>query len=59
LEFDPAALRRRFKRALAAYALLAILAGATLDGALLYAVWLFLAALALRTWTVLKREEMD
>lgn len=59
MEFDPAALRRRFKRALAAYVFLAVLAGVTLDGVLLYCVLLFLGALALRTWTVLKREELD
>ncbi len=58
MEFDPGALRRRFWKALAAYALLAALAALTLDGALLWAVLLFLAALALRSWTILKREEL-
>jgi hypothetical protein len=59
LEFDPAALRLRFKRALAAYVFLAVLAGVTLDGVLLYCVLLFLGALAVRSWLVVKREELE
>ncbi len=59
MDFDPAALRRRLKWAFLAYALIAILAALTLEGALLYAVLLFLGALALRSWTAVKREELD
>lgn len=59
MEFDPAALRRKLKWALAAYAAFGILAALTLDGALLYAVLLFLGALALRSWAAVKREELD
>jgi len=59
LEFDRTALRRRLKWALLAYALFGILAALTLEGALLYAVLLFLGALALRSWAVVKREELD
>lgn len=59
LDFDPAALRRKLKCALAAYGLLAAMAALTLDGALLYAVLLFLGALAVRSWAAVKREELD
>jgi len=59
LEFDPAALRRKLKYALAAYAAIAVMAALTLDGALLYCVLLFLGALAVRSWVVVKREELD
>ncbi len=59
MEFDPAALRRKLKWAMAAYATLGVLAWLTLDGLLLYAVLLFLAALALRSWTAVRREELD
>lgn len=59
MESDPSALRRKLKWAWAAYALLAALAALTLDGLLLYAVLIFLAALALRSWTAVKREEID
>jgi hypothetical protein len=59
LDFDPAALRRKLKYALAAYAAIAVMAGLTLDGALLYGVLLFLGALAVRSWVVVKREELD
>lgn len=59
MELDPAALRRRLKWALLAYALFGTLALLTLEGPLLYAVLLFLAALALRSWAVVKREELD
>lgn len=59
LEFHPAALRRKLKWALASYAALAALAAFTLDGPLLYAVLLFLGALALRSWIVVRREELE
>lgn len=59
MDFDPAILRRKLKWALAAYAALAGMAALTLEGVLLYAVLLFLGALALRSWVVVKREEME
>lgn len=59
LDFDPAALRRKLRWALAAYGLLAVMAALTLDGMLLYAVLLFLGALAVRSWAAVKREELD
>lgn len=59
MELDPAALRRKLKWALAGYALFAVLAALTLEGVLLYAVLLFLGALALRSWAAVKREELD
>jgi hypothetical protein len=59
LEFHPAALRRKLKWALAAYAILTALAALTLDGPLLYAVLLFLGALAVRSWIVVRREELE
>lgn len=52
-------MRRKLRWALAAYAAIAILAALTLDGALLYAVLLFLGALALRSWVVVKRDELS
>ncbi len=58
MDFDATALRRRLRWALAAYAAIAVLAALTLDGALLYLVLLFLGALALRSWIVVKREEV-
>jgi hypothetical protein len=59
LEFHPAALRRKLKWAFAAYAILGVLAALTLDGPLLYAVLLFLGALAVRSWIVVRREELE
>lgn len=58
MDFEPGTMRRKLRWALAAYAAIAILAALTLDGALLYIVLLFLAALALRSWIVVKREEL-
>lgn len=40
----------RLLAALAAYAVLAALAGWTLDGPFRWAVWIFLAGLAVKTW---------
>ena len=45
-----------FTAAMGAYAVLAILAGLTLDGALRVAVWLLLGALAVKTWIQKLRE---
>lgn len=59
MEFDPQQLRRRLRYAFAAYSAIAVLAALTLDGALLYAVLLFLAALAVRSWVTVRREELD
>lgn len=58
MEFDPRQLRRRLRYAFAAHAAIAVLAALTLDGALLYAVLLFLAALAVRSWVTVRREEL-
>lgn len=45
------------RHALTAYAVLALLAGLTLDGVWRAAVWVFLAALAVKSWiTVEKRK---
>jgi hypothetical protein len=43
-------MRQRFFAALGAYAVLAVLAGFTLDGILRSAVLILLAGLALKTW---------
>lgn len=59
MDFEPGALRRKLRKALAAYAFIAALAALTLDGALLFAVLLFLGALALRSWVAVKREEIE
>ncbi len=59
MDFEPGTMRRKLRWALAAYAAIAILAALTLDGALLYAVLLFLGALALRSWVVVKRDELS
>jgi len=50
-------LQRRFYIAMGTYAVLAILAGVTLDGKMRLAVWIFLAGLALRTVIHLKAQE--
>ena len=44
---DPS--KTRYFAAIAAYGVIAVLAALTLDGKLQYAVWIFLAGLALRT----------
>ncbi|MGA1997623.1 MAG: hypothetical protein ABSH45_17770 [Bryobacteraceae bacterium] len=46
---------QRFRAAVAAYAILAVLAAFTLDGGLMRnAVWILLAGLALKTWIARK-----
>jgi len=46
----PQASNSRFAAALAAYAVLGLAAGLTLDGMIRWAVWIFLAGLAVKTW---------
>ena len=50
-------INQRFYIAMGTYAMLAILAGVTLDGKMRLAVWIFLAGLALRTLIALKAQE--
>jgi len=47
-------IQKRFYMAMGTYAVLAILAGTTLEGKMRLAVWIFLAGLALRTIITLK-----
>lgn len=53
------AIRRRLRSAFISYAALGLMAALTLDGALLWLVLLLLAALALKSWIAVKREEQD
>jgi hypothetical protein len=50
-------IQKRFYLSMVTYAMLAILAGVTLDGKMRLAVWIFLAGLALRTIIWLKAQE--
>jgi hypothetical protein len=50
-------IHKRFYMAMGMYAMLAILAGATLDGKMRLAVWIFLGGLALRTLIWMKAQE--
>jgi hypothetical protein len=50
-------INQRFYIAMGTYAVLAILAGVTLDGKMRLAVWIFLAGLAVRTLIALKAQE--
>ncbi len=54
----PQASSARFLAALAAYVVLAALAGWTLDGLLRWAVWVFLGGLAVKTWAVWRAARM-
>ncbi|MBV8729996.1 MAG: hypothetical protein JO336_09325 [Acidobacteriia bacterium] len=47
-------MNKRFLSAMAAYAVIATLAGFTLDGLLRTAVWIFMAGLAAKTWIAYK-----
>ena len=47
-------IQKRFYIAMGMYAVLAILAGTTLDGKIRLAVWVFLAGLAVKTMIALK-----
>lgn len=55
----PASWNTRLALALAAYGVLATLAGLTLEGVLRGAVWGLLAALALKTWIAWLRGRQD
>lgn len=48
--------RAQFAAVLAGYAVLALLAGLTLDGRIRIFLWILFGALALRTWIVFKTE---
>lgn len=50
-------IQKRFYMAMGMYAVLAILAGTTLDGKMRLAVWVFLGGLAVRTIIALKARE--
>jgi hypothetical protein len=50
-------LQKRFYYAMGTYAVLAILAGVTLDGKMRLAVWIFLGGLAARTIIHMKAQE--
>ncbi|HET8550398.1 MAG TPA: hypothetical protein VFL57_20450 [Bryobacteraceae bacterium] len=47
---DARGTQRKLTLALAAYAVIAFVAGTTLDGKLRIAIWILLAALAVKTW---------
>jgi hypothetical protein len=49
----------RLRTALLAYALLALLAGLTLDGAWRAAVWVLMAGLAVKTWIAEEKRRRD
>jgi hypothetical protein len=50
-------IEKRFYIAMGTYAVLAILAGVTLDGKIRLATWIFLAGLAVRTLIHMKARE--
>ena len=49
----------KFTAAMAAYAMLAVLAGFTLDGNLRIATWIFLGGIALKTFLVVLKRRQD
>ncbi len=49
----------KFVSAMSAYAVLAILAGFTLDGNLRIATWIFLGGIALKTFLVVLKRRQD
>ena len=51
-------MQKRFFWAMGAYALLALMAGFTLDGKILIGVWIFLAGLALKTCIAYKAHNL-
>jgi hypothetical protein len=52
-------MKPRFYMAMAAYGVLALLALFTLDRVPRFVVWLFLAALAVKTWIAAKQREQE
>lgn len=52
-------LAQRFRLTLAAYAVLAGLAWWRLEDEFLYAVWIFLGGMALKTWLVVLKSKQD
>jgi hypothetical protein len=50
-------IQKRFYYAMGTYAVLAVLAGLTLDGKMRLAVWIFVGGLALRTIIHMKAQE--
>ena len=52
-------MRSRFASAMGMYAILAILAGVTLDGKMRLAVWIFLGGLALKTYIAYRRDMVE
>jgi hypothetical protein len=52
-------MERRFIAAMSTYAILAILAGFTLDGKIRLATWFFLGGIALKTYLVVLKNRMD
>lgn len=57
-ELPPQASLGRFLVAMAAYVVLATLAGLTLDGVFRWAVWVFLGGLAVKTWAAWRAARM-
>jgi len=51
--------RQKFAAVMAFYAVLAVLAGFTLDGLFRIVVWIFLGGIALKTWIALIKRELD
>jgi uncharacterized membrane protein YczE len=50
---------RRLTAALSVYAVLAVLAGFTLDGPIRLGTWIFLGGIALKTWLAVLKRRMD
>lgn len=50
---------QKFVAAMAVYAVLAILAGFTLDGTMRLGVWIFLGLFAFKTWLVVLKRRSD
>jgi diacylglycerol kinase len=55
---DPAT-RKRFYRALGAYAVLGLAAARTLEGNLRWFILILLAGLAVKSWVDVRRRELD
>ena len=50
---------QRLRTTLIVYAVLAVLAGLTLDGKLLWGTWIFLGVFAVKTWLVVLKRRLD